>query len=352
MAFNIPSALNDNASPISTMIAINWDDSDSDDSISFRYHRYFQRSPAINELIEETQEEIQTKEVKDCPTAREWRSIIAMELETDLDRAAKDKDFDLEAQIHNEISMFNSFEDLDYWKDLEGDSSITIDSIREEIRSGVKAFIDEPHVFSSSPLRPSSPLSSQLASVQGTPSKPRRKFALMPKQERLRLAVKAVEEDEVKVANAARTFGVNRQTICNRLKGKRSHDDYARARRHLLEHEESAILNFIDQWVSLGFPPQLSMIEERVQMLRAKRMEESPNLGRHWTARFLRRHPEFRTKFPRQLDQTRYLNTNADVFNKWFDLLKTVCEKYGISQGDMYNMDEKGYLLGIAGSGK
>ena len=82
------------------------------------------------------------------------------------------------------------------------------------------------------------------------------------------IAIKSTTEQNVKIATAARIYGVNRQTICNRLKGKRSHAQFCEERRLLLEHEELAILNFIDQWVALGFSPQLSMIEERVQMLR------------------------------------------------------------------------------------
>ena len=60
-------------------------------------------------------------------------------------------------------------EDAEYFQDLDGDSTITLTSIREEIRDGVKAFI-EP-IIPISPMQPSSPLSSIVASVFGRTGK-------------------------------------------------------------------------------------------------------------------------------------------------------------------------------------
>lgn len=221
----------------------------------------------------------------------------------------------MEAQLTKEVSVFKFMEDADYFQDLEEDSNITVTSIREEIRDGVKAFIEEPVISSSSPVHPSSPLSSHLASIFSTSRKPV-KYKIMSKEERLVLALKDVEEG-VKIGTAARKYAVNGQTFRNRLDGKRSFFQFCEEHRFLENHEELSILKFINQWVSLGFLPQLSMIEEKAELFLTNR-GEPPNVGKHWTARFLGRHPEYRTKFPRQLGQDRYLNTSPDVFKNWF----------------------------------
>lgn len=45
-------------------------------------------------------------------TAREWRAVIAKDLDEGLDKAVKSKDTDLEAQLRKEIPVSKSFEDL------------------------------------------------------------------------------------------------------------------------------------------------------------------------------------------------------------------------------------------------
>ena len=225
----------------------------------------------------------------------------------------------------------------------------TIEFIREEITKAANESSQLDcldHIESSSPDRLSSVLSSHLASVLG--SSPPKILKALPKSKRLAKAVAAVREGS-SMREAAALYGVNRQTVANRISGK-----YASVRREdrllLRAGEEAALLRFVDQYVALGFPPRLAMLKEKaVLLLRERGVEESP--GVNWPRRFLRRYPQYDSKFPRHLDQERHWNSEPVVINNWFELYDRTCLKYSIATGDQYNMDEKGYLMRIAGAG-
>ena len=75
-------------------------------------------------------------------------------------------------------------------------------------------------------------------------------------------------------------------------------------------------------------------------------------LGRHWYQKFLKRHPDFKIKYNRNLDQSRKDAGSPEILRDWFELYTTTLVKYGISDEDTYNMDKIGFSMGIADSSK
>lgn len=86
------------------------------------------------------------------------------------------------------------------------------------------------------------------------------------------------------------------------------------------------------------------------ELLQAK--HDFKELGRNWTAGFLNRHPVLQSKYSCTLDQDRFLAQNRDSIQEWFDLYRSIKAAHGILDEDTYNMDENGYMMGIAGSSK
>lgn len=130
--------------------------------------------------------------------------------------------------------------------------------------------------------------------------------------------------------------------------------EYSEDRQLLTVDEETAILRFIDNFAALGFPLRLHMLEEKALLLLLRMRCKNPpkSLGHNWTTRFLHRHSEYRTKFPRHLNQSRHWNSAPEVFSNWLQLYRRTCDRYGIANGDQYNMDEKGYMMRIGGKVK
>ncbi len=75
-------------------------------------------------------------------------------------------------------------------------------------------------------------------------------------------------------------------------------------------------------------------------------------LGKNWTERFLNCHPILQSKYSYTLDQDRFLAQNRDSIQQWFNLYWSIKIKHGILNKDMYNIDENGYMMGIAESSK
>jgi len=75
-----------------------------------------------------------------------------------------------------------------------------------------------------------------------------------------------------------------------------------------------------------------------------------PNLelvGKTWYKRFLSRHPALSAMYSRSLDNSRALNNDPRIIREYFRILKEVIAEFKIKPENIYNMDEKGFLLGL-----
>ena len=283
-------------------------------------------------------------------SSREWKNRVAQEIELEIDEAIATKDEEHVLQLQREIAFFQHLDKELFFHGLDRlDFPITIKDIREEIQARLITHLKEIRVqTSSSPTwLPTSPLSTQLVSSPPAP----KIIRPLDRQERLRLATKKILEEGKSMVETANVFGVHRASLHARVhKGRQSATDYGKSCRKLNEIEELAILQFIDRWCQLGFPPRYKMVREKAQKLLALRVCNPEPLGVNWATRFLNRHPDYKSKFPRHLDQERYMNTNPEVFEQWFNLYQETLVRYGIASGDVYNMDAKGILMGVAGN--
>ena len=82
-----------------------------------------------------------------------------------------------------------------------------------------------------------------------------------------------------------------------------------------------------------------------IEILAAKGSKEE--LGVHWTDQFFQRHPKLKAKFYGGLDRQRALALDLDIISIWFDLYKLTVAKYNIDSSNIYNIDEKGILIGL-----
>lgn len=281
--------------------------------------------------------------LQDFISARELREQVGRQLDEELDAAVGDAQ---QENIRKQINIFEKFIEMKYFDGIEG-YEISVNRVRSEIRQALEKYthIAFGPTMPTSPIIPTSSLSSNRISVYG--SSPPKKPTVLPEDERLELALTAVAKGS-EVRSASNTFGVSRSTMQRRLRGKRSRAEFCKSRQLLSEEEETSILRFVDQFTLLGFPPRLSTIREKVMLLLKNRGVDHI-LGENWTGKFLNRHPEFKLKFPRHLDQDRHFNSNAEVFANWFELYRKTCADFRIAEGDRYNMDEKGFLMGVGG---
>ena len=169
---------------------------------------------------------------------------------------------------------------------------------------------------------------------------------------RLQLAIEELAKNPgISQREIARLYGVPQSTLQARLKGRRAAKHYHQAAQRLSVHEEQALIDWIERMTSWGWPPRIQHLEGMARSLLNAKGDKNP-LGRHWYQKFLKRHPDFKIKYSRNLDQSRKDAGSPEILRDWFELYTTTLVKYGISDEDTYNMDEKGFAMGIADSSK
>lgn len=79
---------------------------------------------------------------------------------------------------------------------------------------------------------------------------------------------------------------------------------------------------------------------------------DTVKLETNWILAYLNRHSGLKSKYSRTLDQEQYLVEDPQIIQEWFALYTSVKAKYRILDEDTYNMDEKGFMMRVAGNAK
>jgi hypothetical protein len=70
-------------------------------------------------------------------------------------------------------------------------------------------------------------------------------------------------------------------------------------------------------------------------------------VGEQWYRKFLRRHPDLKAVHSRSLDYDRAKANDPNTITEYFQLVADTISKYQIKSNLIFNMDEKGFLIGL-----
>ncbi|KAH0608756.1 uncharacterized protein H6S33_001890 [Morchella sextelata] len=146
---------------------------------------------------------------------------------------------------------------------------------------------------------------------------------------------------------SAETFGISWSTLRDRLNGEQNRREANRTQQLLNEDEEGCIVRWCQRMDDWGFPLRLSLVKELAAYLVSKRKGPGHKLGQHWLGRFLDRNPELSSRFSGRLDRQRAVTNNQELLRDFYKKLKEVTAKYDVLPKDTYNMDEKGFMIGM-----
>ncbi|KFY95839.1 hypothetical protein V498_03099 [Pseudogymnoascus sp. VKM F-4517 (FW-2822)] len=119
---------------------------------------------------------------------------------------------------------------------------------------------------------------------------------LSDQEDRILLAIQSIKEGHIQSIRAsAMSYDVLYTTLHKRLNGKPSRRDSTPNSRKLTPYEESALVQYILDLDSHGFPPQPQAVQEMADLLLSER-GESPT-GKNWTTNFITRRTELKAKF-------------------------------------------------------
>jgi hypothetical protein len=138
-------------------------------------------------------------------------------------------------------------------------------------------------------------------------------------------------------------FGVNRTTLSRRHQGRQgSRSDGGTARQKLNEHQEATLVQYIEGLSSKGLPPTRAMIRNFASQIAAQPVSES------WVNRFIRRKgDDLVSKWSSGIDSQRHNADSRAKYKLYFDLLHSKMLQYQIQPHNTYNMDEKGFMIGV-----
>jgi hypothetical protein len=157
-------------------------------------------------------------------------------------------------------------------------------------------------------------------------------------------AIKALEPGEKLIyTQIAAKYGVDRRTLARRHQGATtSRDTQAQNLQALHPQQEQELLRYIERLTRQGLPPTRPMIRRFASDIAKK------ELGRGWVDRFTQRYQvDLISHWATGIDRSRHQADSEIKYSLYFELLNSKLSQYYIEPRNTYNMDEKGFMLGV-----
>jgi hypothetical protein len=146
----------------------------------------------------------------------------------------------------------------------------------------------------------------------------------------------------------AAQFGVNRSTLSRRHRRVTEPLNVKNSNQQALRpQQELELVRYIKKLTKRGLPPTREMIKNFASSIAHQQVSES------WVTRFINRYPDqLISKWSNAMDRTRHLADSEQKYELYFELLHQKIAEYQLEARDIFNMDEKGFLIGIVGRSK
>ncbi|RKK18971.1 hypothetical protein BFJ66_g17892 [Fusarium oxysporum f. sp. cepae] len=143
---------------------------------------------------------------------------------------------------------------------------------------------------------------------------------------------------------AAQKRGVPQWTISRRLSGQASRNERIQAHQRIPKSQEETLIRWVLRQESLGYAPSHSQVRACVEAILQQQGDNKP-LGKHWTTRFVKRHPKLSTKLGKRQEGARFDGFTPKAVNWYFDIREN---EYGwIKPENTVNVDEGGIMVGF-----
>lgn len=144
-------------------------------------------------------------------------------------------------------------------------------------------------------------------------------------------------------AVAARAFDVAPRNLQRRWNGSGSRSTRPSTNKALTNEQEQAIRDYIHRLDSINQCARPRMVVGAANYLIRF---ENRTVGHLWLNRFLKRNPEFHLRKQKPLSADRKDSHDLEDMTEYFNKLKRVMKEKGITEVDVWNMDETGFRIG------
>ena len=148
--------------------------------------------------------------------------------------------------------------------------------------------------------------------------------------------------DRPVIAKIARKYGIHRTTLTNRFNGKSvSREEYKLESRLLDVHQEKKLIQFISRQSKLSVPPTPAIVANVASQMAGRAV------GKNYVSRFVDRYRDkLDSRYLDNLDLARHKSESRPSFERYFEDVERLKERYNITLENTYNMDEKGFMIG------
>ena len=105
-----------------------------------------------------------------------------------------------------------------------------------------------------------------------------------------------------------------------------------------------------------GISPTQALVQEMAELLLAECGQRvsaiPPKLRQKLVYRFIKRHPQLKTRYNRKYDYQRAKCEDPEVVRDWVLLVQNTIVKYRIVDKDIYNFDKTGFQMGVITTAK
>lgn len=146
------------------------------------------------------------------------------------------------------------------------------------------------------------------------------------REEKLQKAITHYENSVLaNIRHSAERFGVPYSTLRGRLAGAQNRVAGQLKAQALTDYEENSIVRWCAQLDEWGHPQRLAVVRSMAQASIVQRHEKDRQIGHHWLARFLKRHPELASHLSTRLDRQRALASDPVVIKDYFRKVNSLC---------------------------
>ncbi|KAK2685201.1 hypothetical protein QWA68_016044 [Fusarium oxysporum] len=163
-------------------------------------------------------------------------------------------------------------------------------------------------------------------------------------EENIIQAILDITDNGLSQNQAARKNSVPQTTLSDRLRGLPSRSEITQPAQLLSKSQESRLVTWILRQEALGYAPSHSQVRATVAALLRQQGRER-HIGVYWLARFIKRHPDIKTKVGKRQEAARFNSFTPMTVNWYFGIQES---EYGwIKPENTVNINKGGIIAGF-----
>ena len=154
--------------------------------------------------------------------------------------------------------------------------------------------------------------------------------------------------EKINYTKIAERFGISRPTLSKRhCSVQGSQKDQYESQRILNNQQAKKLIKWINKLTDRGLYPTHKILRNFAKEITGNKP------GKHWPSRFLKKYNNnLIARYTIGIDTSRKRADSAYKYTLYFELMARKIKEYDMQPENIYNIDEKGFFIGVLSKGK